>query len=293
MTSRQARTERRAAERKAAKLAYKAGKAAEFVSQPPAPAAPPPQPACTSRAEINRANAQHSTGPRTPSGKVASSRNSLKHGLASGQVVISGEDPIAFQSLLRELLEEHQPARPTEELLIQEMAQSYWLMQRALRLQNECFTADGIDEKRLSLFLRYQTTHHRAFHKALAALMKIKKELDCTPLVIQQNERKTPFAESWLADGGERLQNELGRRSGGELCWRATRQGIAGRKLIPMSGWGRVRLQPERQKGDRDRFPHAWKTHAPLCETGFSVVWLHSNSTGDRYCRAECNRCRL
>ncbi len=108
-------------------------------------------------------------------GKLASSRNSLKHGLASATLIIPGEDPAAFEALKAALIEEHQPATETEELLINEMAQSYWLEQRALRLQNDCFTENGIDEKRLSLFLRYQTTHHRAFHKALAALLKLKQ----------------------------------------------------------------------------------------------------------------------
>ncbi len=128
------------------------------------------------RAEINRANSQHSTGPVSVQGKLASSRNSLKHGLASGQIIIPGEDASAFESLLAALLDEHQPGGTTEELLIAEMAQSHWLAQRALRLQNECFTAEGVDDKRLSLYMRYHTTHQRAFHKALTTLMKLKKE---------------------------------------------------------------------------------------------------------------------
>ncbi len=128
------------------------------------------------KAETNRQNAQHSTGPRTSTGKLASSRNSLKHGLASGEVIIPGEDSSAFESLLTALLDEHQPAAATEELLVNEMAQSYWLAQRALRLQNECFTEEAVDDKRLSLYMRYHTTHERAFHKALSTLMKMKKE---------------------------------------------------------------------------------------------------------------------
>jgi hypothetical protein len=55
------------------------------------------------------------------------------------------------------------------------MAQSHWLAQRAIRLQNDCFTAEGIDTKRLALFLRYQTTHQRAFHKALNTLIALQK----------------------------------------------------------------------------------------------------------------------
>jgi hypothetical protein len=50
------------------------------------------------------------------------------------------------------------------------------LAQRALRFQNECFTAEGVDQKRLALFLRYQTTHERAFHKALTTLIRMKKD---------------------------------------------------------------------------------------------------------------------
>jgi hypothetical protein len=128
------------------------------------------------RAAINRANAAHSTGPLSPEGKLASSRNALKHGLASGELIIPGEDPARFESLLSDLLKDHQPATATEELLIREMAQSWWLAQRALRLQNDCFTTNGIDQKRLALFLRYHATHERAFHKALAALTRLQKE---------------------------------------------------------------------------------------------------------------------
>lgn len=100
-----------------------------FVSQ----TTPIANPKC---AEINRANAQHSTGPCTPAGKLASSRNSLKHGLASGTLIIPGEDQDAFDAFLSGLKDEHQPVTPTEHLLIKKMAQSYWLSQRAIRLQN-------------------------------------------------------------------------------------------------------------------------------------------------------------
>jgi hypothetical protein len=218
MTPRQARTARRAADRKAKKIARKA---ATGIPSPersdtvhPAPAAQPrynPElerefqihgnsirdriarqtasgaSACTgfvsqdtaagfARAETNRANAHHSTGPRTSAGKLASSRNSFKHGLASAQLIIPGEDPAAFDALLAALLDEHQPANPTEDLLVQQIAQSFWLAQRAIRLQNQCFSSEAVDEKRLSLFLRYQTTYERAFHKALSMLLKLKKD---------------------------------------------------------------------------------------------------------------------
>ncbi len=243
MTSREARTQRRAAERKAKKAEYKRNQAAALRATEPtleeefspelmaeANAArerihcaaglqpldrvaglPPLDRAVgrqsLDRAKINRENAAHSTGPRSVEGKKdeaahfsepktqtrCSSRNSLQHGLASGQIIIPGEDPSQFEALLNDLLAEHQPSTSTEELLVREMAQSYWLTQRALRLQNDCFNRDGVDEKRLSLFLRYQTTHERAFHKALTALMKLQKQR-AHGFVSQSAARPTPNA---------------------------------------------------------------------------------------------------
>jgi len=188
MSPRQARRERREAERKAKKAEIRRLKIEETAAPSTIPEAadfPPEDRAIfkaaherylQKRAEINRANAQFSTGPRTERGKLASSRNSLKHGLASGELIIDDEDPSDYQQLLKDLVDEHQPANPTEELLINEMAQSWWLTQRAIRLQNLCFAGNSFDERRFALFLRYQTTHERAFHKALNTLIRLQKD---------------------------------------------------------------------------------------------------------------------
>ena len=116
------------------------------------------------------------TGPRTPEGKAISSANSLKHGLASGRLVIPGEDREDFEALLNDLVAEHAPATPTEEMLVQQIAQSWWLMHRALRIQNQAFLETWCDMKKLALFLRYQTTYERAFYRALNSLKKLQKE---------------------------------------------------------------------------------------------------------------------
>ncbi|HEY3937862.1 MAG TPA: hypothetical protein VGL97_10550 [Bryobacteraceae bacterium] len=186
MTSRELRSRRRAEERKARKQERKqlADVRPEEEAQPKDQANPLPEIGFVSqksataarRVEINRQNAENSTGPGSPEGKLASSRNSTKHGLAGRQIIIPGEDAAAFDALLSVLLAEHQPASTTEQLLVNEMAQSHWLTQRAIRLQNECFDANvQIDIKRLALFLRYQTTHQRAFHKALSTLLTVQK----------------------------------------------------------------------------------------------------------------------
>ena len=71
------------------------------------------------RTAINRANSQHSTGPRTDAGKQRSSLNALRHGLTAASAVLPSEDPAAYDAtspqLLRRIPTRHShrnPARP-------------------------------------------------------------------------------------------------------------------------------------------------------------------------------------
>ena len=130
----------------------------------------------------NRANAQQSTGPKSESGRAASSQNHTSHGLARHNgtfVLLPSEDPNGFEFLKAALGAEHQPTSETESILVTTMAESHWLANRAQNLQNGCFdqqTSQITDTKMFSLYLRYQTTHTRAFHKSLNDLLKIRAE---------------------------------------------------------------------------------------------------------------------
>jgi hypothetical protein len=121
-------------------------------------------------------------GPRTPEGKAASSRNSFKHGLASGQILIEGEDPDAFDSLVADLEADYQPATETEALLVHDLAKFHWLADRAIRLQAMAFAsaafASAIPEipASLNVLIRYQTTNQRAFQTTLKSLQALQKE---------------------------------------------------------------------------------------------------------------------
>jgi hypothetical protein len=82
------------------------------------------------RAAVNRANAEHSTGPRTHAGKQRSSLNALTHGLTSRSPVLATEDVAAYQLHCRQFLNEYQPATPTETQLTQELADTAWRLNR-------------------------------------------------------------------------------------------------------------------------------------------------------------------
>ena len=124
----------------------------------------------------NQQNAKRSTGPKTPEGKLASSGNNIRHGLAGRLILanLSPEDASEFNVLALSLRAEHAPTTPTETLLVDRMAESFYMSSRAIGLQSAALLSG--DDSRLSLLLRYQTTHERAFHKCLNELAKLRKE---------------------------------------------------------------------------------------------------------------------
>ncbi len=137
----------------------------------------------SSEAQIraNRENAQHSTGPVSEAGKAASCKNNFRYGLTGNSfTVLDFEDQDEFDRVLCGLRFEHQPSTMTEAILVEKMAQSYWLSKRALYLQDRCATDPELtpeeQHKELALFIRYQTTHDRAFHRSLNHLLKLRVE---------------------------------------------------------------------------------------------------------------------
>ncbi len=136
------------------------------------------------RAEINRENAQKSTGPKTEEGKAKSSQNRFKHGVYSKQVVAPGEDPAELDELRAKLRDEHQPANTTEEILVDELAQHYWRMRR-IRCQEVGPWRKGFegppDYPKIEFFARALASAERSFHKTLTALLKLQKDRGFVP----------------------------------------------------------------------------------------------------------------
>ncbi len=92
------------------------------------------------RTEINRENAQHSTGPKTAEGKQRSSLNALRHGLTGQIVVMPTEDLAAYQSHLESFTDEYSPSGATEENLVQALADTSWRLNRVAALETNLLT---------------------------------------------------------------------------------------------------------------------------------------------------------
>jgi hypothetical protein len=110
------------------------------------------------RLTARRANAQKSTGPRSPEGKACARLNALKHGFFARDVVNPVLDGPAraeeFNSLLDALLDDVQPESARERLLVDEVAACCWRIRRLLRY--EC-RESWIDEDNFRRAARKET----------------------------------------------------------------------------------------------------------------------------------------
>jgi hypothetical protein len=85
--------------------------------------------------EANRTNTLKGTGPRTAEGKARSSRNALTHGLTAQEIVIPGEDAVAYRSFEQQLIDDLQPNGSCELDLIERLASTYWRLRRIPRFE--------------------------------------------------------------------------------------------------------------------------------------------------------------
>jgi len=195
--------------------------------------------ASTAQILANQKNALLSTGPKTPEGKSAAARNSIKHGLSGAFTVLPHEDQDEFDILLACLRDEMAPSNEHESFLVEQMAQSRWRLRRLQRLENaalelllemeqgsplETLDSDHRIAARmiqgradaLASLQRYATAAERSYfkaHKELLASEKLRNEPRIVPSVaLAQNEPKAgpvPAASSQNARlNGRPVQNE-------------------------------------------------------------------------------------
>ncbi len=87
----------------------------------------------------NRANAQKSTGPKTPEGKRRSSLNARRHSLTGKIHIATPEESQAFDQHCKAYHAELSPVGILESDLAQEIAEDRWRLKRARSLENSIF----------------------------------------------------------------------------------------------------------------------------------------------------------
>ena len=95
-------------------------------------------------ARANNANntTTRSTGPRTPEGKAASSRNATKHGFTAANPAISSEDREAWDALFASYLQDFQPVTQAETDAVRRAALAIWKLDRLTQLETALFNLE-------------------------------------------------------------------------------------------------------------------------------------------------------
>src|SRR5713101_336768 len=118
----------------------------------------------------NRANAQHSTGPKTEAGKQRSSLNALRHGLTGHTIVLPTEDMAAYQRFTKRFFDDLKPKGVIEEQLVQTIADTSWRLNRIPALENNLLSLGFAEHSD-----RINTEHPEA-HAALAIAEALREQ---------------------------------------------------------------------------------------------------------------------
>jgi hypothetical protein len=159
--------------------------------------------------QANRQNAQHSTGPRTPEGKLISARNAISHGLTGRITFQFPEEQIAYAKLGQRFVAEYKPGAAIEELLLHTIHDAQWQMNRCRAFDEQIWRehAAGIFERpdglTREIVNRYMVMHTRVLFRAIAELRKT------------QNARKREERNAAIQAHEERLKQPYNRRKHG------------------------------------------------------------------------------
>src|SRR5437660_595261 len=126
------------------------------------------------RLAANAANAQHSTGPRTPEGQARSSQNARTHGLTARDLVIAPDEREEFEELRSDYQTAVQPQDAIQQSEFELLVGAAWNLRRIRRMEvracsDTTLTADQL-EKELDRLVRYKTCIERTFHRSLKEL---------------------------------------------------------------------------------------------------------------------------
>ena len=90
----------------------------------------------------NRLNAQKSTWPKTPEGKLASSRNATTHGLTSQVPILPGEDELEYQTFAAEVLADLAPVGIVQHEVARGIVSIMWKLRRVPGIERELVRMD-------------------------------------------------------------------------------------------------------------------------------------------------------
>jgi len=128
----------------------------------------------------NQANAQLSTGPRTPEGKAKSSANSTKEGFLAKTPVVAPEEEDAFAEYSDSLFDDTHPEGALEFEFFDRLLTYGWNLRRARAAESRLLAtidlAEEIESARLLRVARYRRDLERSHDRALRELRHLQTQ---------------------------------------------------------------------------------------------------------------------
>ncbi len=131
----------------------------------------------------NRANALHSTGPRTEAGRQRSSLNARRHNLTGQVTAMTEEDRIAHDAFSKALISAMAPEGALELQLAQRVATDSWRLNRASAIEDNIF-ALGFTDHAGDI-----DSDHPEIHAALTAARTFTREAKSIELLTLYEQR--------------------------------------------------------------------------------------------------------
>jgi hypothetical protein len=97
----------------------------------------------TAQITANRRNAVQSTGPKTIEGKSTASRNAIKHGVLSADLIILEESCHDLQNLRLGIYHALRPEGAIEEILVEKIINAIWRIRRLTKAEGEFLSDRG------------------------------------------------------------------------------------------------------------------------------------------------------
>ena len=183
----------------------------------------------------NQQNAQHSTGPRTESGKRRSRRNAIRHGLTAETIIDTLEDAADYRAFERAIKSDYSPQTAIEGQLVSRLASLLWRLRRAViiesgllnmqaeTIQDPCSRPTSeCDVDRLSIFRKF--LHASDLERPTNKQQVAKENFRIDPNGAETNQTNTNIARSFvrLTSLDSQIFERLGRYE--TNLWRQTAQ---------------------------------------------------------------------
>lgn len=176
--------------------------------------------------QVAQAAPHHGGGVKTEEGKVISSKNAMKHGLLSREVLLEGEDAKTLQELRQSVISDFDPQGEMEHFLVDSLISDMWRLRRAIAVESACgesarkrshnrlfeledstkeekeaaAVAATFSDGRSEKVLRYLTSIQRSFYRTLHEVQRLqaarKGESVPIPAVLDVNmDGQSPFSD--------------------------------------------------------------------------------------------------